>query len=215
MTRKGSEHITTLNSGIMGQTVIGIFETSLEAQKAVEGLIARNFNRENINVSTPNEHRGRGDITDENNILGSKTATYFRNIFDSEDDVLRYTAVAQQGVMVAVQTEIYENAVRAAEILNSFGAIDVNERSRLLEDSFTREDRTGGYDKNQNIQVKTFSGIAEHEKPSGTMVEKPSASDMERGGVRMHSRIVERTIPGVDTTHEEERWVEPGKPNQK
>jgi hypothetical protein len=198
---------------IMAQTVIAIFDTSLEAQKAVEELTARNFNREHIDVSMPDGHHGRGDITDENGTLGSKTAAYFRKILDSEDDVLRYTAVAQQGVIVAVQTEIYENAVRAAEILNSLGAINVNERSRLLEDSLSREDRTSGYNKDADVQIKTFPGIGENEKPSGTMVEKSSVADTAHGGVRMHSRIVERTIPGVGVAREENRWVEPEKKN--
>jgi hypothetical protein len=193
----------------MGQTVIGIFETRTEAQKAVEELTARNFNREYIDVSMPDEHRGRGDITDENGTLGSKTAAYFRKIFDSEDEVLRYTAVAQQGVIVAVQTEIYEHAVKAAEILNACGALDVNERSRILEDSLTRQDRTGGYDRNESVQLKIFPGIAENEKPSGTTVEKSSVSDVEHGGVKMHSRIVERIIPGVGVAREESRSVEP------
>jgi hypothetical protein len=198
----------------MGQTVIGIFDTSMEVQRVVEELVAHNFNRENINVSIQ-EEQGRGDITDENNTLGSKTAAYFRTIFDSEEEVLRYTAVAQQGVIVAVQTEIYENAVRAADILNSLGAINVNERARTLEDSMTREDRTGGYNTNEHIQVKAFPGIAEHDKPSGMIMEKSSMSDERVGGVKMHSRIVERTIPGVGVAREEIRWAEPEIRNQK
>jgi hypothetical protein len=131
----------------MAQTVIGIFDTRKQAENAAEELIVRSFNSENIHISTPDAHKGRGDVTDVRNTLslGNQTANYFRTIFSNEDDVLKYTAVAEQGVIVAVQTEQYDQAQAVAAILDSFGAVDVGERSRILEDSLTREDRTKGY----------------------------------------------------------------------
>lgn len=129
----------------MAQTVIGIFNDMAEANAAVEKLVASDFNREYIDVSIPEKHQGRGDITDENATLESKTASYFSTIFKNEEDVLKFAAVAQQGVIVAVQTENYADATTAADILDTAGAINVDERAKILEDSLTRADRTNAY----------------------------------------------------------------------
>lgn len=125
--------------------MIGIFDNKTEADAAVTKLIGQNFNREYIDVSIPEKHQGRGDITDENATLESKTASYFSRIFQQEADVAKYAAVAQQGVIVAVQTQNYTDATLAADILDEAGAINVDERIKVLEDSLTRADRTGAY----------------------------------------------------------------------
>jgi hypothetical protein len=85
--------------------------------------------------------------------------------------------------------------------MDEFGAINVDERSRLLEDSWTRDERTGGYakDDRNTPSVKVFSGIAENTKTSeepGTVQEVTHTTTPD--GIRLRSRILGR----VEADHE-------------
>jgi hypothetical protein len=201
---------------VMAQTVIGIFENDMQAKAAAERLKAEGFNSENLNISLQEETAGRGDITDEKNTLDSKIGKYFRGVFENTNDALRYAAVAQQGAVVSLHTDTYDEALRAANLMDAYGAINVDERSMMLEDSLTREDRTGGYTHSDDTpQVKTFPGIAENEKPSGFQTERTFLSDSAGNNIRVHSRIVDRTTRGEGTVREEHLWIEPQEKSSK
>jgi hypothetical protein len=166
----------------MAQTVIGIFDTLQQAESAVQDLVSSNFSKDYIDISKPEEIEGRGDMTDEHNTLGSKAGVFFSKIFSDTDDVLRYASVAQRGAIVAVQTEHIYDAERAAAILDAAGAVNVDDRARLLEDSLTRQDR--------RMNVKE-----ERERPDAAY--QQTATTSEPGavpGAIMRSRIIERHI---------------------
>jgi hypothetical protein len=187
----------------MAQTVIGIFETDSLALAARDALVTQQFGRKSIDVATQQSLSGRGDMTDEKNTLNSKAGKFFSNIFPDTNDALRHAAVAQQGAMVIVHVEDMSEAVRAADTLDACGAINVDERARLLEDSLTRQDRTAGY---QN-DVKVFTGIAENEK-SDKPVEGPHIGDrfIANENIRIRSRIVDR--PEGDDVRIREQFLE-------
>jgi hypothetical protein len=185
----------------MTQTVIGIFEDQPQAEAAVKALLALNFSKEDIDISLQDQVAGRGDVTDENNTLGSRIGNYFKSIFPDTNDALRYAAVAQQGIVVALHTESYEDAIKAADTMDQFGAINVDERARLLEDSWSRDERTyqNTRENRNEPSVKVFSGIAENTKTSeepGTIQEVTQTTRPD--GVRTQSRIIGR----VERDHE-------------
>lgn len=187
----------------MAQTVIGIFENDTQANAAVERLKAEGFSRESMNIYLQEETAGRGDVSDEKNTLDTKIGKYFRGVFENTNDALRYAAVAQQGAVVSLHTDTYGDALRAANFMDAYGAINVDERSVMLEDSLTREDRTGGYTRSDDTpQVKRFPGIAENERPSGFQTERTSLSGSAGDTIRVHSRIVDRTTGGEETVRE-------------
>ena len=190
----------------MEQIVIGIFDTSSQAEAAVETLMAANFSIDNMDVSDQTALRERGDVTDEST-LNSSIGKFFTNIFNNSNDALRYAAVAQQGIVIAIQVNDYNEAVRAADILDQCGAINVDERARTLEDSWTREDRTGGYSQNRTgPSVKVYPGIAEYnnnfEKPGDDKIRSEERT-VETNNMRMQSRIIER--PAGDSTRVREQ----------
>jgi hypothetical protein len=166
----------------MAQTVIGIFDTYDQAELAVQNLISSNFSKEYIDISKAQEVEGRGDMTDEHNTLGSKAGVYFSKIFSNTDDVLKYASVAQRGVIVAVQTEWIEDAERAAAILDAYGAINVEERARVLEDSWTRQDRQ------INAKDARERPDSAYKEPTVKTTESPTP------GILIRSRIVDRPI---------------------
>jgi hypothetical protein len=190
----------------MTQTVIGIFETDTQAMAARDALVAQNFKYDNIDLATQNSLSGRGDVTDEKSTLDSKAGKFFRSIFRDTTVAMRYAAVAQQGAMVVVHVEDMNEAVAAADTLDICGAINVDERAKLLEDSMTRQDRTAGY---QN-EIKVFPGIAEHKK-SEIPDEGPHIGDrfIANENVRIRSRIVDRPAGPEVRVREEFLEVEP------
>lgn len=189
----------------MAQNVIGIFDTDDQARTAVEALVAANFNRDKIFMAPNDMIKGRGDMTDEKNTLSGKAGRLFMDIFSDTKDALRYAAVAEQGSVVIFEAENMDEALQAADLLDASGAINVNDRATLLEDSWTRQDRTAGYG---NPEVKIFPGVAEYDKTDepvdqDTRVEDRVASS---GDVRVRSRIVDR--PAGDNVRIREAYTE-------
>ncbi len=194
----------------MGQTVIGIFKKNSEAQEAVARLVARGIDRGEIDMAYPEAEESRADITDQDHTLDSKVGNFFRNIFSDTDDALRYAAVAQRGITVAVHTSDYAQAEQVADLLDASGALNVDEAARVLEDSMTREDRK------YNIR----QGAAEPNTPAPDFNTRPSsniAADSERQvepdrrarpAVRVRTKIIETPL-GQNTRLREERvWLE-------
>ncbi len=125
----------------MVQTVIGIFKDNEAATAAVQNLMDINIGREMIDVALPEKSESRADVTDEKGTLNSKIGRYFVQVFEDADLALKYASLAQRGVTLAVQTENYAEALAAATILDQSGALHVDEESRILEDSITRQNR--------------------------------------------------------------------------
>src|SRR5829696_4773584 len=120
----------------MAQTVIGLFESDNEAQRAVERLAEIGVNRSQVDVS-----RGSSESSvnsGEENEGGIKR--FFQSLFGGSDDSDRYSRVSSSGAtIVTVHAQTSEEAQRAAEILDSCGAMDVDER-----DSQYTENRVSG-----------------------------------------------------------------------
>src|SRR2546423_1375532 len=112
----------------MTQTVIALFDNSNEAREAVKKLANEGFSRENIDISVNTENTELENYKDTNE---SGIGRFFRSLFgDNDDEADKYTNVAQRGgSVVTVHAMSAEDAQRAANILDSCGAIDVNEKA--------------------------------------------------------------------------------------
>ncbi len=189
----------------MAQNVIGIFETDHQARAAVEALVLANFSRERIFMAPNDMIKGKGDMTDAKNTLSGKAGKIFMKIFPDTNDALRYAAVAEQGSLIIFEADNMDDALKAADLLDASGAINVNERATLLEDSWTRQDRTAGYG---NPEIKVFPGVAEYDKldepiDQTTHTENRMASS---GDANVRSRIVDR--PAGDNVRVREGYTE-------
>jgi uncharacterized protein (TIGR02271 family) len=170
------------------QTVIGFFDDQQEAQRAIEQLQTRGISRDRVDISrggsgTTGVSNERGDSD-----RGSGIGNFFRNLFsDDDNEADRYSRVANSSnTIVTVHAQSEDEAEMAADILDDCGAVDVDERSSQLgvtntrsEGMGERQDITG--DRNQSIPV-----IREDLEVG--------KREVERGGVRVRSRIVERPV---------------------
>ena len=165
----------------MRQTVFGIFDTANEAQNAVKNLLNAGFTKENVDVRAKNTS-GASTTQTEKTDKGDREGSFFSNLFGSDTNESKtYTEVARRGSVVTVHTASLEESERAAAILDEYGAIDANERAQGYRTEGTRgtTDTTAGT--NKNIPV------IEEEMQVGKR-------EVETGGVRVRSRIVERPV---------------------
>ena len=132
----------------MSHTVIGIFKTFTEASVARQHLENNGFHSGNIDVADSNytapDYSGNditGGVTDvtaesrlhehdhkDNDSIGG----FFRNLFGGNDDededlVNRHIEAGKRGTVVTVHANSYDEAERAADILDEYGAVNVND----------------------------------------------------------------------------------------
>ncbi|PSR53301.1 hypothetical protein AHMF7605_07035 [Adhaeribacter arboris] len=186
----------------MAQTVVGIFDNSTEAQQALQQLISSGISQDRIDISTPGASGSSTSGTTSSDFSsGSTTANYsgsttsgyntdrddddsvsrfFRNLFGSDDDdnVRSYSEVGRRGSIITVHAQSAQEAESAAQILDQYGAVDIDERAQQYRNqSYTNTaDATSG-----------AIPIIEEELQVGKRV-------VETGGARIRSRIIERPV---------------------
>ena len=169
-------------------TVIGIFENTNEAQEAKAYLEANGFSGDNVDISTNGSSAYSTTTTTGTNQeegFGNKISNFFGNLFDDEDDAKMHTDAALKGTTVTVHTRTEDETLQAVQILDNYGAVDVNE--------YAEKARTGADSgKIQVIEENLQVGKRE----------------VETGGVRLRSRIVERPVEESIRLREEHVNVE-------
>lgn len=183
----------------MAQTVIGVFDSVDEAQHAVQQLISNGFQESRIDVSAQTQTdsdystTSNQDRDDDNDGIGG----FFRSLFGGDDDDERrdrdrYTNVARRGTLVTVHAQSNDEAERAAELLDEYGAVDVDERDQqyrtqtMGDTGYANTANTGS----MNTPV-TDSDASVQVVQENLQVGK---REVQTGGVRLRSRIVERPV---------------------
>jgi uncharacterized protein (TIGR02271 family) len=175
------------------QTVVGIFNTAAEAQRAVQQLEQAGFALDYVDVAhreAANQGTGR---TSDDSIGG-----FFSNLFgsDDNDDARNYTAAAQRGSsVVTVHVDSSEQGHRAASILDNAGAVDVD------------GDTTTG---TTNAQANTYAQTGDNTQRAEVIEENLQVGKRveQTGGVRLRSRIVERPVEASVRLREEHVTVQ-------
>lgn len=113
----------------MSHTVIGIFNSSSQAQDAVEYLTANGFDRDNLDIRTSQAgslEPSQGGAMEVSDPIGD----FFGGIFGpSVSDASRYTEAGRNGTIVTVHAMSGDQAMAAARILDSHGAADVDDHT--------------------------------------------------------------------------------------
>lgn len=191
----------------MAHTAIGIFREQTQAEAAVHKLMDNGFRRDKMDIALPDPNESRGDTTDENSTLNSKIGRFFIDVFQGDSNTaLKYAAVAQRGVVIAVQGEFYADARKAAAIMDECGAVDVEREGRVLDDAMTRSDRTLQSQQRHDEIKQDLEASAD-----AADVRQRSAEHHERvntGEYAIHTRIVDRPVGGGFRVREEETRIE-------
>lgn len=110
----------------MTHTVIGFFRNTSDAYDAVDALRREGFDSGNIDVSSESGSSVSRD--DDREERSGKIGNFFKSLFgDNDDDTYRYSQAARENTLVTVHASSVSEAERAADVLDSKGAIDINE----------------------------------------------------------------------------------------
>ena len=205
----------------MAQTVVGVFDNSSDAQRAVDSLVNNGFMRNNIDMSaaTATDMTGTtsnttgtttttGRDTNQNgDDFGDSVGRFFTNLFGGDDTTTTrsYSDVARQGSVVTVHTTTAEESEQAADILDECGAVNIDEQAAqygtgtqetaapMLDTDMTKDRMTTG-------DTMSVPILEENISVGKQMVET--------GGVRLRSRIVERPVEESVRLREERVMVQ-------
>jgi stress response protein YsnF len=188
----------------MAQTVIGFFDNTTDAQRAVERLESIGIPRQDVDLSSGNRgNTGTTNVSsDRNRDSESKNGItrFFESLFGSDnDDAERYSRVGQNCSIVTVHAQSSEQAQRAAELLDDCGAVDVDERA--AQQGYASGTREGMGREGVSDRRETSIPRIQEDLEVGKRTE-------ERGGVRVRSRIVERPVEEHVRLREEHVHVE-------
>jgi stress response protein YsnF len=211
----------------MRQTVVGIFDYGIDAQMAAQDLMKNGITENKIDIavrganerttpnssqnlnnpntaSTPNNQFNRPNPT--NADAAKKDESFFGSLFDNKDESRKFSEAAKHGAIVTVHTDSREQAEKAAKLLDKCGAIDVDERNNQMRGTAGTANRSGGWvntDKNSGSSIP----VVEEKLNVGKR-------DVETGGVRMRSRIIEKPVEEHLRLREEHVDVERNKVNR-
>lgn len=206
----------------MATTLVGIFDDYSHAQQAVQQLTSAGVRQGEISIArnqpagqgyTTYGGRGSSDYTTGTSI-GDKISNFFDGIFgtDINDDErgLYSEAVRRGSTVVAVNVD--ENmSDRAAEVLNQAGAVDVDRRAAQYRSTGYQSYNHGAplYNQEQTTtEIQTFANQGEIALP---VIEEQLAVGkrvVQRGAVRVHTRVTERPVEESVNLREEHVRVE-------
>ncbi|MBA3322435.1 MAG: DUF2382 domain-containing protein [Pyrinomonadaceae bacterium] len=207
----------------MTKTVVGLFDVAADAQRAARELLNSGFRREDIGISSQDYEMGGAATTRAADAggesVGDKIGNFFSSLFGGATDerVGYYSeAVRRGGVVLTVDAETDEMASRAAAILDNYGAADINERAEQY--------RASGYTGYDARAPSRTTGEARRERDTyraGNLDQGGEAvlpvveeelrvgkRQVEHGGVRVRSHVVERPVEEVVRLREERVSVE-------
>jgi uncharacterized protein (TIGR02271 family) len=197
------------------QTVIGIFDTSKEAQQAVQQLTSAGFERDFVDVS---QASSSASDTSSNYANTSGTAAeavgdaagrtkdnvggFFSSLFgDDNDEAETYASVTRSGhSLVTVHVDTAEQAQQAASILDAAGALDVDNKAAEY-----------GVANTYTASRAQTTPTAATDATSAQVIEESlqvGKRTEQTGGVRLRSRIVEKPVEASVRLREEHVTVQ-------
>lgn len=194
----------------MTMIVVGLFEDFATANKAVQELTGSGIHPDEIALISHESGQNRAAATSAGTL-----SNFFNSLFgsDSSDEASHYAEAVRRGsAVISVNAE--DNQVeRAAEVMNRYGAIDINSRSAQYRASgFTNHDPSApAYTmeeaRREHETYRDTGGgevaipIVEEELRVGKRV-------VQHSGVRIYNRITEQPVEETVTLREEQVKVE-------
>lgn len=193
------------------KTVIGIFENSDDARRASLELADHGIRRENVDIATRPVGTAH-DHVDRDKEHDTAIGRFFHNLFsDDEDRAARYSSVAHRSnSIVTVHCRDEENAEEVADILDKCGAVDVDEHAARygFYNSNRVEART---DRAHYTSEEVGRDVPPEENRKIPVIREEVRVDkreVNTGGARLRSRIVERPVEETLRLREERVFVE-------
>jgi uncharacterized protein (TIGR02271 family) len=167
----------------MSHTVIGIFEYTNQAQEAKSYLVANGFVDGDVDIKAGGQGQGTtGTAEQGDEDFGDRISNFFSNLFSDEDEKSSHIDAGRAGTIVTVHATTDIEAQEAVDVLNNYGAVDVNEYAEKAR---------------ANASYNTTNAATSEGTASIPVIQEElqvGKRDVETGGVRLRSRIVERPV---------------------
>jgi uncharacterized protein (TIGR02271 family) len=230
----------------MQHTLVAVFDNRSDAQNAMDELLASGFTRDNVYVSsadlsgtTTTTGATLGATHEEG--VGASIKHFFENLFGSDHDehATRYsTAVAGGQHVLTLTTSSEPEVERAADVIERFGPIDIDERHDLAGNAASLGTSAYQPQTSPSLAAGSMQSGTQGGNLSGSLSDSTSRSDslqretavdrttgkaaipvvqeevrvgkrqVERGGVRVFSRLVETPVNETVSLREEHVSVE-------
>jgi len=231
----------------MQHTLVAVFDNRSDAQSAMDELLASGFTRDNVNVSSADLAAGSSATTAASTTtapqeegVGASIKNFFESLFGTDHDqhAIRYSNAVTSGQHVLTLTTTSEPEVeRAADVIERFGPIDIDERHDLAGNAATLGASAYQGAASASLQSGSQSGNlagnlagsraesadlrTDSQQREATAMQTGKAAIpvvqeevhvgkrlVERGGVRVFSRVVETPVNETVSLREEHVSVE-------
>lgn len=196
----------------MHHTLVAVFDNRTDAQSAYDQLLSSGFSRDSVRLSDANAASG-GAATAEG--IGTGIKHFFQDLFGDEHKhhASRYEGALARGQhVVTLSADSLPDVERAADVVEAFGPVDIDEHSEgvatpgaLLTGAGSRQGTTQGAALSSQSAAGQLQGGA-----SGASLQRDTSTsatipvveeqlrvgkrEVQRGGMRIFSRIVETPV---------------------
>lgn len=181
----------------MSHTVVGVFDTSNEAQTALQQIVSKGIDRGRIDIAP--QTSSANDREEDDDSIGN----FFSNLFGSDERSKKYSSYARTGSIVTVHAKTKQEAEMAADIMDEYGAVNLDERASTTATGPAARNTTSATDTTRRDTTTSDTSIPIIEEEM-----KVGKRTVETGGVRVRSRIIERPIEEHLRLREEHVHVE-------
>ncbi len=205
----------------MSTTLVGIYDDFAQAQKAVQQLSSAGIKQGDISIARNDGGKGYTTYGGRNSTdyttgtsIGNGIANFFDGIFgtDLNDDErgVYSEAVRRGSVIVTVDTD--DNMVdRASDILNKGGVVDAGRRTAQYRASgYKQHDAKAPLYTEEQAKTERRSYADQGEVALPVIEEELNVGKrvVQRGGVRVHTRVTERPVEETVNLREERVTVD-------
>lgn len=216
----------------MQHTLIAVFDNRSDAQKAMDDLLASGFARSDLRLSEGGTQAGTtasGSNLREDESMGDSIKHFFTDLFGSDrsDRLGHYSEAIARGHYVLTVTAPNEPEVeRAADLVERYGPVDIDEKSSVWSSGAAAGSMSMGTQQQSasmsqqsqqtgrgSAQAGTGGSMqfAKTESQSIPVVQeelKVGKREVQRGGVRIYSHIVETPVDESVNLREEHVTVQ-------
>ena len=214
----------------MQHTLVAVFDNRSDAQKAMDDLLASGFSRSSLRLSEGGAQSAAGTsgTMQEDESMGDSIKNFFSDLFGSDrgDRMEQYNEAISRGHYVLTVTAPNEPEVeRAADLVERHGPVDIDETSSVWSaggDAGIGAGAMRGQQQSAPMQqsmqsMQSGAGSAQASSGSSMQYAKPESQsipvvqeelkvgkrEVQRGGVRIFSHVVETPVDESVSLREE------------
>jgi len=185
----------------MEKTLVAVFDNQSEAQQALDALTNKGFSSSNARIASAESlgysaESASASRPDQEESFGDKIANFFG--FGDQDET--YTEAVRRGSYVlTVDAASDDEAERAADIIDEFDPVDIDEREASWRES--------GWQGSQAAGTALRGGNEGSRIPIIEEQMTVGKREVQRGGIRVHTRVTETPVEETVNLREEHATV--------